>query len=140
MARSVAAGNPFTEIRIDLPGDSVDEWVLAGVRLFDALKVVDLPDDALGVLLNANAKKMAASISFTQRGVIKTALMVADPELDLTLAFFRMATAVQHAAEYSPLAELQGNLNVKGQLGPKLNSAPTVLAWNTTTTSPFSRI
>lgn len=114
IARSVAPGNPFTELRIVLPGKNVDEWVLAGVRLFDALGVVDLPDDALGALLNATTKEMLASVWFTSRGVVKTGILVAKPDLDLTLSLFRMVTGAQQAAEYSPLAELQGNLQVKG--------------------------
>ena len=114
MARSVAEGNPFTELRIELPGENVDAWVLAGVRLFAALGIADLPDDALGALLNANTEQMVASIWFTPRGVVKTGIMVAAPELDLTLDFFRMATDAQRAADFSPLAELQGNLQVEG--------------------------
>jgi hypothetical protein len=112
IARSVAPGNPFTELRILLPGPGVDDWVLAGVRLFDALNIADLPDDVLGALLNANTKQMLASIWFTPRGVVKTGILVAEPELALTLELFRLATGVQQAAEYSPLAELQGNLQV----------------------------
>jgi hypothetical protein len=114
IGHSVAPGNPFTELRIVLPGQNVDEWVLAGVRLFDALGVVDLPDDALGALLNATTQEMLASVWFTTRGVVKTGILVAKPDLDLTLSLFRMATGVQQAAEYSPLAELQGNLQVNG--------------------------
>ena len=98
----LAPGNPFVELRIALPGKNVDDRVMAGVRLFDVLGVVDLPDEVLGVLLNATSAEMAVSLWFTPGGVVKTALMVAHPQLDLTLALFRMATAAQQPADYAP--------------------------------------
>jgi hypothetical protein len=116
LARSVAPGNPFTELRIVLPGHKVDDWVLAGMRLFDALDISDLSDDAIGVLLNTTAKRMVASILFTAEGVVKVGLLVAEPTLDLTKNLFRLATEAQHADEYSALAELQSHLMVNGPI------------------------
>lgn len=114
LARSIAPGNPFTELRIALPGSTVDEWVLAGVRLFAALGIADLPDEALGEMLNTDTNQMVASVWFTDRGVVKAGLLVADPTLALTLDLFRVATGAQHAADYSALAQYQGSLQVDG--------------------------
>jgi hypothetical protein len=116
LARSVAPGNPFTELRIVLPGAGVDEWVLAGARLFDALDVPDLPDSAIGTLLDATTKRMVASVLFTAEGTVKLGLLVAEPTPKLTQKLFRVASEEQQADEYSDLVELQSQLMVSGPL------------------------
>ncbi|HXF63956.1 MAG TPA: hypothetical protein VNK95_20190 [Caldilineaceae bacterium] len=114
LGRSVAPGSAFSEIRIVLPGSGVDEWVLAGVRLMEALRMPALPDDALGALLNAETGQMLASLWLTATGVAKAGLLAAAPSLELTLSLFRLATGARQPEDYTALAAWQGNLDVDG--------------------------
>ena len=114
LGRSVAPGSAFSEIRIVLPGPGVDEWVLAGVRLLETLRMPALPDEALGALLNAETGQMLASLWLTSTGVAKAGLLAAAPSLDLTLSLVGLATGASQAEDYTALAAWQGNLDVEG--------------------------
>ena len=112
LGRAIGAGNPYSQLRLPLPGEKTAPQLAAALEAFAALGVPSPSDDVVGALLERGRAELALSAWLSASGVVKMGLLVPQPETKLALHLCRAAGV--RPDQYKTLAGFEGVLGVDG--------------------------
>lgn len=114
LARPAGAVGDYYRLHVPLPGDTVQAQMAAGLALFDAYGIPELPHPALAALLNADALPLELTVAISTAGVHHLGILGRQVNTERTIQLCR-ATG---------MTDLEDVAGVRGALGaPELAPA-----------------